>query len=113
MKIAVNKCYGGFGLSLEAYLKFCELLNKTPDPKQLAHAEKCGSIFSWHPECENGMDIKRHDTALIQAIEAVGCEAASGPASNVQIVEIADGTEYEIDECDGFERVVRPIEVLG
>ena len=42
---------------------------------------------------------------LIQVVEELGCEAASGKLAKLAIVEIPDGVEWEIDEYDGIERI--------
>jgi hypothetical protein len=46
----------------------------------------------------------RADANLIQVIEELGVKAAGGFA-DLKIVEIPDGTNYEIDEYDGMESI--------
>ena len=45
----------------------------------------------------------RSDTDLIEVIETLGEEKASGRFSKIKIVEISDEVEYEIEEYDGSE----------
>lgn len=49
-------------------------------------------------------DILRHDPMLIQVVEELGAEA-SGRHAKLKIVEIPDGTDYVIEEYDGFEHI--------
>ena len=78
MKIVINKCYGGFGIS-ETGLK---ILGE-----------------------ENYWDIGRTDERLISLIEN-GYKIDDYFAKLV-VVEIPDeATDWKIDEYDGFERVI-------
>ena len=75
MKIVLNKCYGGFGLSnkAKAMLK------------------------------ERGGWFDQTDPNLIDVVEELG-EEASTDYSNLKVVEtIAEPTDWEVDEYDGFE----------
>jgi len=78
MKIAINKCYGGFGLSDEA----CKML-------------KCDKY---------DYDDKRTDPELIRVVELLG-EKADGSCANIRVIEIPDGIDYTIEEYDGMEWV--------
>lgn len=83
MKIVINKCYGGFGLSEAAY-------------------EYLGMEWDGY-----GYDFGREDRAdpkLVACVEALG-EAASGELSELAVVEIPDGVDYTIEEYDGIEWV--------
>lgn len=81
MKIVINSCYGGFGLSKEA--------------------EKY-MVGKW----TNGED-PRCDPELISLMEKKGSEAVSGYGAHLCIVEIPDeATDYLIDEYDGYESVI-------
>ena len=52
----------------------------------------------------NGRYIERNDPMLIQVIEEMGA-AANGACAELHVVEIPDGTDYEIDEYDGNEHI--------
>jgi hypothetical protein len=82
MKIVKNSCYGGFSLSEEAY-KFLD--------------------FSWDGY---GYDFNdsRDCPKLIKAVETLG-DKASGTCAHLTIVEIPDGTDWYIDDYDGWETV--------
>lgn len=81
MKIVVNKCFGGFGLSKEAIERLSEL----------------GA---------DGIDVEanRHNPILVQVVEELG-KAASDVFAELVIVEIPDGVDWWIVEYDGAEDV--------
>lgn len=56
----------------------------------------------------DGRGIERHDPKLIQVVEELGGghrKGASGACAELTIVEIPDGTDYEIEEYDGNEHI--------
>ena len=81
MKVVINKCYGGFGLSDEALQLYNEL-----------------SGLSIKRETE----IPRHDPHLVEVVERLG-EAANSGFSELKVVDIPDDVEYDICEYDGME----------
>ena len=83
MKIVINRKYGGFGLSKEAY----EYLGIQWD--------KYGFEF----------EHDRTNPKLIECVEKLG-EKADGRYAKLVVVEIPDDLDYEIDDYDGMERVV-------
>jgi len=84
MKIAINKCFGGFSLSKKAY----EFLGKKWD----------GYGFDYSaPE-------KRTDEKLIECIEKLG-HKANGGLAKIVIVDIPDHVDFEIQDYDGIESV--------
>jgi hypothetical protein len=50
-------------------------------------------------------DIPRNDPALVQMVEELGSDKASGRHSELVVVEIPDDILWEISEYDGMERV--------
>lgn len=67
--------------------------------------EQKKSSNEWHDV--HGFETRsfdRHDPLLIRIVEELG-EKASGGFAKLKIVEIPDGTNYEIDEYDGMESV--------
>ncbi len=80
MKVVINRCFGGFGLS-----KIAESRLTIPE----------GGWFG---------GIARDDPQLIQVVEELG-RAANGDHADLKIVEIPDGTQYTIEEYDGLEHV--------
>lgn len=85
MKVVINRCFGGFKLSKEAY-------------KSLGMEwDGYGYKYAKH-EC-------RTKPELIWCIEKLGTEAASGVHASLKIVEVPDDVEWEIEEYDGREWV--------
>ena len=84
MKIAINTCYRGFGLSEEAY----EFLGMTWDRFGYAYNSK----------------EKRTDSKLIECIETLG-EKANGSCGSLKVVDIPDDVNWIINEYDGMEVV--------
>ena len=82
MKVVINKCFGGFGLSPEAY----KFLNIPWD--------EYGFAF----------DEDRSNPALVKCVEELAA-AAGGRYSSLKVVEIPDDVEWEINEYDGLEHV--------
>ena len=86
MKVVINRCYGGFGLSdefMEAYPQFEEY------------------NYAWH----NDKD-KRTDKDFISALENFGLEKADTRFSSLEIIELPNNTtDWEIDEYDGSESI--------
>jgi len=85
MKVVINACHGGFGLSAEAENKYKKLANIT-DP-----------IFY-------SRSIARDDEHLIAVVEQMG-SAAAGEYAELKIVEIPDDVNWYVEEYDGKEHV--------
>lgn len=85
MKIAINRCYGGFCLSEEAY-QFLGL-----------EWDNYGFAFTFD-------DNKRTNPDLIKCIETLG-ERANGEFACLEVVEIPDDINWEIEDYDGMEWV--------
>lgn len=117
MKIVINRCYGGFSVSLAAARFMAERGNRTAiaelaeyDAKienkenQTRLERKCGVKFYGYGYTNNSGPYARDDKDLIAAVEALG-EKASGKLAKLTIVEIPKGTDWEIDDYDGMESV--------
>ena len=94
MKIVVNKCFGGFRLSEAIFVE----LGMVWDGYGYVNNTDFGI------ESDNYLEYRSHPT-LIAAIEKVGENDASGPLSEVLIVDVPDDIKWEIDEYDGIETV--------
>lgn len=130
MKIVVNKCYGGFGLSpiaIAEYLKLkgkeCFFYKKDYDSKMYNHVDiKEASnydisltkyygknmIDDWKAFDADYFyygDIERNDADLIKVIEMLGEKESSGSLSSLRVIEVPDGIEWEIDDYDGIETI--------
>lgn len=81
MKVVINRCYGGFGLSDAAEAKYLALTGKEE---------------VW------GFELERNDPVLIQIVEELGNTANSSYAE-LKVVEIPDDVEWTIQDYDGVE----------
>jgi hypothetical protein len=133
MKIVINRCYGGFGLSLEAKEKYCHKKGKQlffykqtaynfkegyDEYTKLSSEEEGAYSYAWLVDMgevsretpQNNDDwfsesnIDRTDHDLIDVIEEMG-ERANGFAAKLEIVEIPENVNWEIEEYDGKEWV--------
>ena len=130
MKIVLNKCYGGFGLSpiaIKGYLKLkgkdCFFYQKDYKTGMLNRVsvevattydisltkdygeqikEDWKSFDADYFYCN---DIERTDLDLIKVVETLGESISSGSCAKLKVVEIPDDIEYEIDEYDGIESI--------
>lgn len=111
MKVAINRCFGGFGLSDEAFENLLARKNvafekvKTnsnlfgSNYYQAGHAGDDDYYISPYDYTEN-----RSDPDLIAVIEEMG-QASWGWAAEIAIVEIPDDVKWHIHEYDGIEHV--------
>lgn len=133
MKIVINRCYGGFGISYEGMLRYFEIKGQQVWPEQDGSHWKFWTYWTVKPEdrieskssedfhklsmkeraaynkAHSEMtvyerDIERNDPALVQMVEELG-KKANGQHAEIGVVEIPDGIEWEIVEYDGMERV--------
>jgi hypothetical protein len=129
MKVVINNCHGGFGLSEKAMRRYAELkgitlyaekgeygmINYFTVPKD----KRTPALADWHSaslkarQAANAAhkaeglydrDIERNDPALVQTVEDLGKEA-SDKYADLKVVEIPDDADWEIDEYDGSEWV--------
>lgn len=112
-KVAINRCFGGFGLSQEAFEKLLErkgvAYEKTEakhkfreddsDYWKAGHVDEDNAYLSYYHFCQN-----RSDPDLIAVIEEMG-DSANGWAAEIAIVEIPDDVKWHIHEYDGIEHV--------
>jgi len=85
MKVVINACHGGFGLSKEAENKYKELAGIS-NPNFYSRS------------------IARDDEHLITVVEQMGSKACGGYA-DLKIMEIPDDVDWYIEEYDGKEWV--------
>ena len=101
MKVLVNVCYGGYGISLEAEqlyftkkgISFELIEEKYGRGKYLIDGEVAYA------------ELDRDDPILIEVVEEIGSERASGEHAELLISEIPDGCDYSIHEYDGIEYI--------
>lgn len=113
MKVAINRCFGGFGISNEAFEKLLTrkgiAFERAPakfkirtDEYDYYHAGHVGEDD--HFLFDYGFCEDRTDPDLIAVIEEMG-EAVDSWASEIAIVEIPDEVEWTLEEYDGMEHV--------
>lgn len=114
MKVAINRCHGGFGLSDLAFEKLLERkgiafekeeeLEKTWMGAAYYKEGMCGTNAGYLSQYEVCQD--RSDSDLIAVIEELG-EEANGSAAEIKIVEIPEDVNgnWYIEEYDGLEHV--------
>jgi len=127
MKIVINKCYGGFGLSDAAMHRYAEIKGITLYPEKgglfntyytvsadqrvqpLAgnwndHSLEVREAYNarYGEEVLYDRDMERDDPILIQVVEELG-ETANGRCASLKIIEIPDDVEWDIEEYDGQE----------
>lgn len=108
MKIAINRCHGGFGLSDMAIKHMAQIQGITlfPEvdqwngityfttPKESRSEDYSATVFLWR--------IDRTDKYLIETIETLG-KQANGVSADLKIVDIPDDVKWVIDSYDGSE----------
>jgi len=113
MKVAINTCFGGFGISNEAFEKLLDrkgiAFNKVPAKWPIR-----GNEFDYYrvdadPDGEDYISEydffdNRADADLIAVIEELGA-SANGWAAEIVIVDIPDDVQWYIHEYDGLEHV--------
>jgi hypothetical protein len=97
-KVVINRCFGGFGLS-QAAVEWLQV--RGADDKV-----KSSSFFGTHHHWTGD----RHDPLLVECVETLGSERASGHYADLEVVEIF-GNQYRIDEYDGQESVEEPSDI--
>jgi hypothetical protein len=133
-KVVINICYGGFGLSEKAVLRYFEILDKpvwvehhkrfsigvsaywTVPPGERVERREGNEWYEmssverkeynelWTRQTFNVKDLKRDDPILVQVVEELGDEAGDSHAE-LTVVEIPDDVEWTIQEYDGTEWV--------
>ena len=98
LKVVINKCYGGFSISLDCAKRMAELGNN--EAKQMLKSYEIDN--HWY-----GFLYKttRHDKRLVQAVEEL-CKKANGPCAELVIEKVyVPDIPYTITDYDGYEQV--------
>lgn len=129
-RIVINRCYGGYGLSEKAILRYLEIKGQEvwvePDKWDNTYwlvsledrmVRKDGQEFysmSIEDRIEHNRklseqtfyynNIERNDPVLVQVVEELGKEA-NGNYAKLEIIEIPDDVDWEIDQYDGMEHI--------
>ena len=128
MKVVINTCYGGFGLSQEAIRAYLSLKGRNcffykhelKDGKFIFTRDTEGNLLyscsvlkdlgdnPSEEEVNSNLfhvnDIERYDGALIEVVAELG-EKANDSCSELTIIEIPDDIEWKITEHAGNETV--------
>ena len=113
MKVAINRCFGGFGISNEAFEKLLDrkgIAFDKVEPEEgrsfigASYYEAGHSGSDDHYLSDYEMTQDRGDTDLIAVFEEMG-EKANSWAADIAIVEIPDDVKWHIHEYDGLEHV--------
>ena len=130
MKVILNKCYGGFGISVEGYKLYAKKLGRDLfmyRNNYLNHTYvkvdgdstdfgvdfftiDLGETISsfdipsevWKNDYLYLNEEHRTDSVLIEVVEELG-EKANGCHAQLKVVEIPDDMKYEITDYDGIE----------
>lgn len=107
MKIVINKCHGGFGVSNEVFNYLIEKKKwVVGEYGRIMLSDALGEKYFFN---DDDYTLKfRSDPDLIEAIESVGLEQASGEYSKLRIVEIPDEINRDniiIDDFNGLEQI--------
>lgn len=134
MKIVINRCYGGFGLSDAAYEKIASYgvpivkynpPERDPETGLFGPEEYDGQkvIFDRDLDAPSAVgtamrelggrywtswarrEEERTDPLVVRAVEELGPKAASGRFAELKVVEVPDGMDWELDEYGGIETV--------
>lgn len=134
VKVVINACYGGFGLSPEGMVRYYEikgkklwvevdkkysslgichywlvppeerLKNREDEWHEMSTAERQEYNKIYSEQCVYERDFERDDPVLVQVVEELGSKA-NGKHASLKIVEIPDGVEWQVEEYDGNEWV--------
>lgn len=153
MKVVINDCFGGFGLSPKAALWLYEKGFKGHDGefvypvneyfKDSFSSERAKDFFGYEAKlkewrkylksknkeeslfltvfspCEQFVISTRIDTEdrnhplVVECVETLGAEEASGRFASLKVVDIPDGIEFEIKEYDGNEHIAEKHRTWG
>jgi hypothetical protein len=135
MKVVINRCFGGFSLSQEGYIRYCELAGLPCFIEHDTKFKSLGIFTCWllpegdrleMKEGESFYNMSMEDRAAhnkMYSEQTLSCrdierndpylvqlveenaELYSGRHAELAVVEIDDDVEWEIDEYDGREHV--------
>ena len=97
-KSVINRVYGGFDLSDEAY----GFIAKNKGWQYACNDYDHIYFITGINDCMYACDLNRDDPDLVQCLETLG-EAANGIRSELKIVEIPSDVDWVICEYDGIE----------
>ena len=99
-KIVINRVYGGFDISDEAY----SFIAKKKGWQHACNDYDRSYFITDNNDCMYAFDLNRDDLDLVQCLETLG-HAADGNYSELKIVEVPNDVNWTICEYDGIEWV--------
>lgn len=130
MKVVINKCYGGFGLSFAAVVAIakrkglpCFIYERIGDYESKTYRKIDGQKNTRNIFFALGIDlgdtctemalnqathlnidsqIERHDEDLVAVVETLG-KAANGQFAELHVIDVPDDVDYVVEEYDGQE----------
>ena len=99
-KIVINRVYGGFDISDEAY----SFIAKKKGWQHACNDYDRSYFITDNNDCMFAFDLNRDDLDLVQCLETLG-HAADGNHSELKIVEVPSDVNWTICEYDGIEWV--------
>jgi len=99
-KIVINRVYGGFDISDEAY----SFIAKRKGWQHACNDYDRSYFIVGNSDYRYACDLSRDDPDLVQCLETLG-NAASGHYSELKIVEVPSDVNWTICEYDGIEWV--------
>lgn len=112
MKIVINSCFGGFGLSNKAFELYLTLKNIPFETTESKYKFKPDDKLYWKQgmvDDDDGLlwarDVERNDPVLVRVVEELGSEEASDHFAELKVVEIPDDVDWYVSEYDGLEHV--------
>ena len=131
MKIVINACFGGFGLSDAAVKRYADLkgiplwAERSPKYPSFTHyyivppESRTPKASNWRAlsltdriaynaaraaETIDPPEIPRDDATLVQVVEELG-DRSHGALARLKVVEIPDGVDWVIEDYDGDETI--------
>ena len=110
MKVVINKCHGGFGLSDKAFEMLLDRRKIAWEKQDNSYGTAVDYYHAGHLDDDNyyisqrSCTEDRADTDLVAVVEELG-EQSWGQYAELKIVEIPDDIEWYIDEYDGMEHI--------
>ena len=135
MKVVINRCFGGFGLSKEACQRYWEIKGQQVWIEDDTKFKSFGLFTVWLVPPEDRLESKEGEAFYSMSMEErkaynekhseqtwyyrdvdrndpilvqlveENSELYSGRCAELAVVEIPDGVDYEIEEYDGREHV--------
>ena len=109
-KVVINTCFGGFGLSHDAIMKWSEYsgIKLYPEIDEKSYLSHYTHYYTDPSQTEDSYwseyNIDRKDPALVRVVEEMG-KASWGKYAELKVVEVPDDVDWYIHEYDGSESI--------